>query len=441
MTYKNGQPLRELRESQRMEALLTFKPEPLPTSKALPPKTPLKKITWMNRILKRINQLTQTISNLVASESIENTPQGVHDTGLALTILDFIRTSASFLWGIKIGESRQKLASRFARVLFSGSLLGLTIAAFVVAGAAAPIGLALASLGVGYSFYAFGKIIYNRHRLQKELKNIELDILEATNSLNEQRREAKILEDEIAELNSLEQQDDKNDRQQRLNLLVKIFDEDYARKKEPLSTLYKKKFDIEKQLTTTYSKTAILGKVIGFSLALTALAGIIVAGLPGLMYVGGIIVAAGAIASAAVLVVQLFRWGYKKYNDKRSIADLHKNEEKHDLSEENTAQNKLSDSLTEALSTQSKLKYSDTNVMTAKKIDKLTTDASQEQATPEHSRSESVMSKLEHRVRLHELGPIQVIRKQVASSPLEAEAEEENEDEDGKREPPSSHMS
>ena len=260
-----------LRRSQKMAHLLAFKPKELPQKAAI--RTLLNKIPLLSGFIRSVSRTGESVGRLAElNEHFSDmgaAGSGTHFTGVVLFAMDFFRIPAIYLSSALAGEKPPITLSKNARWLYSGVMLGLTIAALAVPVAAPPIAFALAGLSFGVTLFTMGKIFYQRQKLRKDLKSVEREIANETKELNELQDETKSLEKQLSEAVATKNKEHVATLTEKLDAVTKRFDELYDSKKAPLQALHDKKFQYEEKL-----KKKGMGAVVdkGISVAISALA-------------------------------------------------------------------------------------------------------------------------------------------------------------------------
>lgn len=259
-------------EKMRRKMNFTFIPEVKPETKL---EKLINKIPLFASFLRSANRATGHLSDLSeVAEMQENVTEVLHAAApgvpiadLTLLSLDFIRIPIIFGVSKLLGEEPPITLSDNARWLYAGILLGLTISAFVLPVIAPPLALTAASLTFSVSLITMGKVIYDRYKLRKEQKRLEVAIEEDTRQLKMLCKQAIALETQVASAETVE---DKVKLGGQLIHLQTNFDDLLAKHKTDLQKKFECDHELEKKGTMV-----IIDKGVTVALASLALAGLV----------------------------------------------------------------------------------------------------------------------------------------------------------------------
>lgn len=268
----------------------------------------LKKIPLLSGFLRGVNQTGGFLGRLATMQGnnsvvLDTLGTGSQFTGLTLLAVDFFRIPAIYLAAWIVGSPSPITLSKNARRLYSGVLLGLTIAALAAPIAVPPIAFALAGLGLGFGMATMTKTFYYWNQLPKKLAEVKEKIATATEALIMLHTKTLGLEEGL--LTTAKEGNDADKiaaLQQELGDTVKAFDTLFQDKEVMLQKLYDEKHKYEAELKN-HDTAAVMDKGVAISLAAIVLAGLALSLLfPPL---GVSILAASAIASVAYIVGRL----------------------------------------------------------------------------------------------------------------------------------------
>lgn len=294
-------------------------------------------------------QVGERIDKIHYTPQNEGIANGFHIGALALTIINFFRIPAMYLFGRLMGQPVPLTLNDKGRALYSAVLLALTIVAITVPVAAPFIAFIMAGFGFIESTYFLGKLAYERYKLTKQEKSLNQEIQTAEDKFDAMQREAVELEQAFA----------KNDQDPTILSRIDKLKQNYDDHVLHMQALYDERAQNE-QLITTFSQSNVFFRTISVILATAAIAGLIVAlFFPpiGLGILTGIAITGSAIALGK-LAFSAAQWVKNKWNASPS-PEPSVNLDGQDLQAEATLDNNLTkessgsllDSTAKALST------------------------------------------------------------------------------------------
>ena len=336
-----------LHSAQEMAELLIFTPTALPNELTF--MQLLERVTLLATFLKQFNDIGGSAGSIAqlqgnGSDSLQTAMDSFRFTGLALKIIDFIRIPAIYLAFLIAGEKPPMTIPKNTQWLYSGVLLGLTIAALAAPVVAPIIAVSAASLGLAVGLVTLFKTFYQPYRTRQKLKAIEEEITTQTDGLNKLREQTIALEDQLSQTKTNEEQ---AVLRASIETVAQHFNTDYETKKHQLQQLHDTKFQYEKELISLdleKTKIAILDKGLGLILSSIAVIGFALSlAFPP---IGVVIIAAttiiGAVYLSSRITFSLFNaFIAKKSIQSDNIADTDELAEHSDLSTANQQQNEF----------------------------------------------------------------------------------------------------
>jgi hypothetical protein len=344
--------------SEEMKKMLSFKPTPAPKEATI--LTLLHKIPFLAGLLDSADDVGLSASGLaeIQGHAAEAVGKGFQVAGVALAAINFIRIPAIYLAATIIGEKPPITLTNNAEWIYSSVLLGLTISALTIPGAAPIIVLTAASLGLGVSVLTMARTLYNRYQFSKELKQVEQDIASETKELNELH--SKTLELEKALLTA-EQTGSTAEQlsplRNELDATTQQFKSLFQEKNQTLQTLYDKKFDLEQKVKKN-NTTAVMDKGIGIVISTIAVAGFALS----LFFppLGIALITGAAISGLAYLIGRttfptIKNWVSNLFAPKNTKTPVNPLHEQAELAPSNQLQSELSNTLDVSLKNPQKL--------------------------------------------------------------------------------------
>lgn len=205
-------------------------------------------------------------------DDIHHTPQnvelahGFHIGAIALTVINFFRIPAMYLFGRLMGQPVPFALSDKLRLGYSTLLLALTITALAAPVTAPVIAFITAGIGLALSTFFMGKLIYERYQLAKQEKSLNQDIKTAEDKLDEMRREAAELEQTIG----------RNDRDSAVLTKIDELRQKYDAHLLYMQGLYDRRAQNE-QLIAKFTRANVFLRTTSLFLAALTIVGLIVA--------------------------------------------------------------------------------------------------------------------------------------------------------------------
>ncbi|WP_419419614.1 hypothetical protein ACNVED_14100 [Legionella sp. D16C41] len=225
-----------LNDLEKMSLPIHFQPQPI-TKKAKILDL-FKLIPGLSEIFDRINDAGENFSALMQLK--ENFAAGAnvaqasfHGLGLGLAILDFIRIPAIFLAAALLGQKVPVTLSKTGQWAYAGAMVALAALMIALPGAIPIITVITAGFILGNAVFTLGRLLYQRHQLKKDLKNIAEHIHEETENLNKLQLKAQSLRTQL-------EQATENEKANLLKEYITLKAE-YANRCKSLQALYDKK--------------------------------------------------------------------------------------------------------------------------------------------------------------------------------------------------------
>ncbi len=287
------------RLSEQMSTrLASIKPTPLPKKPSLIDL--VEKIPLLTGFLKTVNNVGVAFSGLAKlndnfSSSIQATASGFQFAGFALKIIDFFRIPALYVASAAAGEKPPITLTNNGTWLYSAAIVAFASTAIALPVTAPAMGLTIAGLTLVTTAATMVKIIIQRNKLHKKLREVDALIADETAGLDVLRKQAIELESAI---NVAPTKEKKAELTAKLSDISAQFDQ----RLQLLQTHHDNKFKYEEKL-----KEKSLGKLMdnGVGMALTC---VTIVGLTLALFfppVGMIIVGATAAAGLAYLVARV----------------------------------------------------------------------------------------------------------------------------------------
>jgi hypothetical protein len=234
------------------------------------------------------------MSRLLVDQSFhtaERIFKGFQIAAVVRASIDLIRIPILYLaaWWLKV-DLPFKLSHAgllvYAVIIFVLTVAALATPVFI----ASILGLAASTLGLGSSFYYFGKLLYDTHQTRKRFTQLEGEIDQAIADCESSEDEAKLL---------LETKSEESEYLAKINQLDEVYENDGKR----LQALLDEKRSLEEFWNTELGLRSSIDKIIGMSLALASFAGTIVCFFNPLA--GLIVLSIAALATGAYLIASV----------------------------------------------------------------------------------------------------------------------------------------
>lgn len=259
-----------------------------------------------------IATIGEQVNSMRHSEINQAISRGFHFGSMALSALDFLRIPAMYIAAYVLGEKIPFTLNNNVRWLYSGVLLGLTLAAFLVPGAAPVIGLVAAGLALSDAIYTLGKMFYEGVQLRKERKQVKAAIIEAEAEMIELQEQAGYLEGLLKNATNREEI-------LALREQVNLLHQEYDQQKQKLVALKNRELHVEQKIAKM-DTMHVIDRAMGFSLAIfSTVAAVLAMAFPPLAAAMGVALLTTALTGAAYtlgrLIVPLVAPYFQRFGD------------------------------------------------------------------------------------------------------------------------------
>ena len=236
-----------------------------------------KKIPFLSTLIQTANDDGSSLGGLAeledhVTESANTIAASSQLVDFALSCIDFILISATFITSILSGEKPPLTITQKGRWVYGAISIGLTATAIAVPALVSPLGMALAGLVFVSGVAGLIKITFNRMMLTRKLKKIEEKIANDMAELKKINEQTEQLEKELELAKQANNQLEIKQLHAQLVQLNHEFETRYAQKKVVLQTAHDEKLILEQQLAKL-SKGAFFNKGLSIGLSGLALAG------------------------------------------------------------------------------------------------------------------------------------------------------------------------